>query len=275
MFPSSTNSSTLSESACWARDKPWKSIDSRAETAFSGFRDDSIRRAALRGVFRLTCRLVLGDVFLFEGSFLMVFMVFVGRRASLSPEDLLARLAFVFDLVGLLFVFLFFVFLFFGMAAVYHCDRPVVCAVSDKSISRRTLIMIYSGLHAFGSLALQTASGVQVVRLRLRQSCRKQPITRLSSFSRRFPYAHDETRSWSIRLSKSRKIVGHQPTTFCFWSIPTLRPCKLSEHTRDCVAGAVRRLDQIAQYCISHSRVQKCGQPERRKPVLLSLPNVS
>lgn len=69
-------------------------------------------------------------------------MVFVGRRAFLSPEDLLARLAVGFDLVGLLFVFLFFVFLFFvflffGMAAVYHCDRPVVCDVPDKSISRR------------------------------------------------------------------------------------------------------------------------------------------
>ena len=64
-------------------------------------------------------------------------MVFVGRRAFLSPEDLLARLAVAFDLVGLLFVFLFFVFLFFGMAAVYHCDRPVVCDVSDRSISRR------------------------------------------------------------------------------------------------------------------------------------------
>ena len=51
-------------------------------------------------------------------------MVFVGRRAFLSPEDLLARLAIAFDLVGLLFVFLFFVLLFFGMAAVYHCDRP-------------------------------------------------------------------------------------------------------------------------------------------------------
>ena len=64
-------------------------------------------------------------------------MVFVGRRAFLSPEDLLARLAVGFDLVGLFFVFLFFVFLFFGMAAVYHCDRPVVCDVPDKSISRR------------------------------------------------------------------------------------------------------------------------------------------
>lgn len=76
-------------------------------------------------------------------------MVFVGRRACLTPEDLLARLAFVLDLVGLLFVFL-----FFGMAAVYHCDRPVVSDVPDKFISRATLIVIYSGLHSFRSPAL-------------------------------------------------------------------------------------------------------------------------
>lgn len=72
-------------------------------------------------------------------------MVFVGRRACLTPEDLLARLAVVFDLVGLLFVFL-----FFGMAAVYHWDRPVVSDVCGK------LIVIYSGVHSFRSLALQS-----------------------------------------------------------------------------------------------------------------------
>ena len=76
-------------------------------------------------------------------------MLFVARRACLTPEDLLARLAVVFDLVGLLFVFL-----FFGMAAVYHCDPPVVSDVSEKFISRATLIVIYSGLHSFRSPSL-------------------------------------------------------------------------------------------------------------------------
>ena len=52
-------------------------------------------------------------------------MVFVSRPAGLTREDFWARLAVVFDLLGLLFVFL-----FFGMPAVYHCDRPVVSDVS-------------------------------------------------------------------------------------------------------------------------------------------------
>lgn len=77
-------------------------------------------------------------------------MVFVGRRACLTPEDLLARLAVVFDLAGLLFVFL-----FFGMEAVYHCGRPVVGGVSDKLMSRGTLVVIHCGLHSFRSLAFQ------------------------------------------------------------------------------------------------------------------------
>jgi len=70
----------------------------------------------------------------------------------LTPEDFLARLAVaVFDLVGLVFVFL-----FLGIAAVYHRDQPAVSEVSDEFIGRGTPIVIYSGLRCFRRLALQT-----------------------------------------------------------------------------------------------------------------------
>jgi hypothetical protein len=75
------------------------------------FWDKSTRCGLLRGVFRLPGRLVFKDVLFFDGFFLTVF---AGRRDCLTPEDFLARFAVaVFDLVRLLFVFL-----FLGMAAV-------------------------------------------------------------------------------------------------------------------------------------------------------------
>jgi hypothetical protein len=96
------------------------------------FWDDSIGWGRLRGDFRLPSRLVFRDVFFFAGFFLTVL---AGRRACLTPEDFLARLAVaVFDPVGLLFVFL-----FLGIAAVYHRDQPEIAPKKSVAVSHHLL----------------------------------------------------------------------------------------------------------------------------------------
>ena len=114
MFPSSTNSSTLSEFACSARDNPCKSPDWGAETAPALPHDDSNRCARRTGVFSLPAELAFEDVFFFDCFFVTVFF---GAIADFSLDEFVARFEVaVFDFVCLLFVF----FLLEGMAAVYH-----------------------------------------------------------------------------------------------------------------------------------------------------------
>jgi hypothetical protein len=104
MFPSSTNSPTLSESACSARDKPSKSPDCREENAPSLAEEDSNCCVRRTGILRLRAVLAFADVFL-PDCFLLT--DFLGR---------LTRFLAISDFLGLLFVF----FLFGG----HGCSLP-------------------------------------------------------------------------------------------------------------------------------------------------------
>src|SRR5215472_5395363 len=79
MFPSSTNSPTLSESACSARDKPSKSPDCREENVPTLAEEDSNCCARRTGILLLRAVLAFEDVFLLD-CFLLT--DFLGRLAS-------------------------------------------------------------------------------------------------------------------------------------------------------------------------------------------------
>src|SRR5215471_1255057 len=113
MFPSSTNSSTLSESACSVLDKPPKSPDCRLETAPSLPQADCKRCALRRGAFRWGAGAVCDEAFFADRFFLAGPF---GRIACLLRNAFFARFA------GAIFDFVRLRLLFFleGMAAVYH-----------------------------------------------------------------------------------------------------------------------------------------------------------
>src|SRR5215470_17021501 len=74
MFPSSTNSPTLSESACSARDNPSKSHDCREENVPSLDEEDSNGCARPTGILLLRPLLAFEDVFLLDCFFLTDFL---------------------------------------------------------------------------------------------------------------------------------------------------------------------------------------------------------
>src|SRR5215472_2248890 len=118
MFPSPTNSSTLSESACSVLDKPTRSPDCRPETAPSLLQDGSNRFAPGRGAFRVRAGLADDRAFFSDCFFPTGFL---GRFVFLSRDAFFARFAVaVFDFVRVLLL------LFFseGMEAVYHRISP-------------------------------------------------------------------------------------------------------------------------------------------------------
>src|ERR1700739_2423762 len=114
MLPSSTNSSTLSEFACSARDNPCKSPDLRADATPSPPQDDSNRCARRAGLLFVPAGLTFEDVLFFD-CFLLTF--FFGAIVRLSGDTFFGRFEVaVFESFCLVLFF----FLLEGMTAVYH-----------------------------------------------------------------------------------------------------------------------------------------------------------
>src|SRR5262249_55286140 len=114
-FPSSTNSSTLSESACAVRDKSCRSPDCRPETVLCLLEEDSNGGAPLIRVFSWLVVLAF-EVFL-DCDFFTAFFLGLAVTACLPGDAFCARFGFAnFDFVCLFLLFLFLE----GMTAVYH-----------------------------------------------------------------------------------------------------------------------------------------------------------
>src|SRR5689334_6401666 len=139
MFPSSTNSSTLSESACSALDRPSKSPDCRPETAPSLPQDDSNRCARRRGAFRLRAGFVCDEAFLADCFFLTDFF---GRFACLRDAFFARFPVPILDAVLFLLLLLFFLE---GMTAVYHRDYRRDDACRKSTAEQRVLPLTASG----------------------------------------------------------------------------------------------------------------------------------
>jgi hypothetical protein len=112
-LPSSTNSSTLSESACSAWDRPSKSPVCRSEAAPSLAPDDANRCAPPRRAFGLRVGVIFVELFLVDFLFFAVFAEPCDFfwRADFSVRFLVPS----FDVVRLLLIFF-----FLAIAAVYH-----------------------------------------------------------------------------------------------------------------------------------------------------------